>query len=60
MNDYLALLIGLACAGADGESFVRGPVGSAGALLISPGISAATVTAFAASSPSSRSRSIQL
>ena len=51
MNDYLALLIGIACAGAGGELFVRGTVGMAGALRISPGIIAATVAAFATSSP---------
>ena len=51
MNDYLALLIGIACAGAGGELFVRGTVGVAGALRISPGIIAATVAAFATSSP---------
>jgi cation:H+ antiporter len=51
MNDYLALLIGIACAGAGGELFVRGTVGIAGALRISPGIIAATVAAFATSSP---------
>jgi cation:H+ antiporter len=51
MNDYLALLIGIACAGAGGELFVRGTVGIAGVLRISPGIIAATVAAFATSSP---------
>ncbi len=51
MNDYLALLIGIACAGAGGELFVRGTVGMAAALRISPGIIAATVAAFATSSP---------
>jgi cation:H+ antiporter len=51
MNDYLTLLIGTACAGAGGELFVRGTVGVAGALRISPGIIAATVAAFATSSP---------
>lgn len=51
MNDYLALLIGVACAGVGGELFVRGTVGIAGALRISPGIIAATVAAFATSSP---------
>jgi cation:H+ antiporter len=51
MSDYLALLIGIACAGAGGELFVRGTVGIAGALRISPGIIAATVAAFATSSP---------
>lgn len=51
MNDYLALLIGIACAGAGGELFVRGTVGVAAGLRISPGIIAATVAAFATSSP---------
>ena len=51
MNDYLALLIGIACAGAGGELFVRGTVGMAAAFRISPGIIAATVAAFATSSP---------
>jgi cation:H+ antiporter len=51
MNDYLALLIGIACAGAGGELFVRGTVGMAAALRISPGIIAASVAAFATSSP---------
>lgn len=51
MNDYLALLIGIAFAGAGGELFVRGTVGVAAALRISPGIIAATVAAFATSSP---------
>jgi cation:H+ antiporter len=44
-------LIGIACAGAGGELFVRGTVGMAAALRISPGIIAATVAAFATSSP---------
>lgn len=48
---YLALLIGLACAGIGGELFVRGTVGLARAARISPGIVAATVAAFATSSP---------
>jgi cation:H+ antiporter len=51
MNDYLALLIGIAFAGAGGELFVRGTVGMAAAVRISPGIIAATVAAFATSSP---------
>jgi len=51
MNDYLALLLGIVCAGAGGELFVRGIVGMASALRISPGIVAATVAAFATSSP---------
>lgn len=56
MSDYLALLIGIACAAGGGELFVRGTVGTAAAQRISPGIIAATVAAFATSSPSSRWR----
>jgi cation:H+ antiporter len=51
MNDYFALLIGIAFAGVGGELFVRGTVGTAAALRVSPGIIAATVAAFATSSP---------
>lgn len=51
MNTYVALLLGLACAGVGGELFVRGTVGIALAARISPGIIAATVAAFATSSP---------
>ena len=51
MNTYIALLIGLACAGGGGELFVKGTVGLAKAARISPGIIAATVAAFATSSP---------
>ncbi len=51
MNDYVILLIGLVCAGAGGEFFVRSTVGLARAARISPGIIAATVAAFATSSP---------
>src|SRR3990172_3437353 len=51
MNDYIALLIGIICAGAGGELFVRGTVGTASALRISPGIIATTIAAFATSSP---------
>jgi cation:H+ antiporter len=51
MSDTIALLIGIVCAGAGGELFVRGTVGTAGALRISPGIIAATIAAFATSSP---------
>jgi cation:H+ antiporter len=45
------LVIGVACAAGGGELFVRGTVGMAKALRISPGIVAATVAAFATSSP---------
>jgi cation:H+ antiporter len=49
--DFLYLLLGVACAGGGGELFVRGTVGLARSLRISPGIVAATVAAFATSSP---------
>ncbi|MBI2994567.1 MAG: sodium:calcium antiporter [Gammaproteobacteria bacterium] len=51
MSDYLALLLGVVFAGAGGELFVRGAVGLARWLRISPGIIGATVAAFATSSP---------
>lgn len=51
MNDYVALILGIACAGAGGELFVRGAVGVARWLRVSPGIIGATVVAFATSSP---------
>ena len=51
MNDYLALILGVVFAGAGGELFVRGAVGLARWLRISPGIIGATVAAFATSSP---------
>jgi cation:H+ antiporter len=51
VNSYIALLIGLVCAGVGGELFVRGTVGLAKTARISPGIIAATVAAFATSSP---------
>jgi cation:H+ antiporter len=51
VDSYIAMLIGLACAGVGGELFVRGTVGLAKAARISPGIIAATVAAFATSSP---------
>jgi cation:H+ antiporter len=49
--DFLYLLLGVAFAGGGGELFVRGTVGLAKSLRISPGIVAATVAAFATSSP---------
>jgi cation:H+ antiporter len=49
--DYLEFLLGLVLAGAGGELFVRGTVGIASAARVSPGIIAATVAAFATSSP---------
>lgn len=51
MNAYFSLLLGVICAGIGGELFVRGTVGLAGLARISPGIIAATVAAFATSSP---------
>jgi cation:H+ antiporter len=51
VNDYLLLLAGVLCAGIGGELFVRGAVGLARWARISPGIIAATVAAFATSSP---------
>lgn len=51
MNDYLTLSLGIVCAGMGGELFVRGVVGLAHAVRISPGIIGATIAAFATSSP---------
>ena len=51
MQAYLSLLAGIVCAGFGGELFVRGAVGIARWLRISPGIVAVTVAAFATSSP---------
>ncbi|HXV49695.1 MAG TPA: sodium:calcium antiporter [Candidatus Binatia bacterium] len=51
MNDYVALILGVICAGTGGELFVRGAVGLAHWARISPGIIGATVAAFATSSP---------
>lgn len=51
MNEYVALLLGVVCAGIGGELFVRGTVGLASLARISPGIVGATVAAFATSSP---------
>jgi cation:H+ antiporter len=48
---YFALVLGHACASGGGELFVRGTVGLAKAARISPGIIAATVVAFATSTP---------
>jgi cation:H+ antiporter len=47
----MMLLLGVVCAAGGGELFVRGTVGFAKTLRISPGIVAATVAAFATSSP---------
>lgn len=51
MNDYVALILGIICAGVGGELFVRGAVGLAFWARVSPGIIGATVAAFATSSP---------
>lgn len=51
MNHALALLLGVVCAGAGGELFVRGTVSLATWARIAPGIVGATVAAFATSSP---------
>jgi cation:H+ antiporter len=51
VTSFLSFLGGLICAGLGGELFVRGTVGLARAARISPGIVAATVAAFATSSP---------
>ncbi|HLE99814.1 MAG TPA: hypothetical protein VI540_07940 [Gaiellaceae bacterium] len=48
---YLTLAIGLVCAAAGGELFVRGVVGIAEAARVPAGIIGATVAAFATSSP---------
>jgi len=51
MNAYLAMALGIICAGLGGELFVRGTVGLAHWARIPPGIIGATVAAFATSSP---------
>lgn len=51
MNDYVALILGVICAGIGGELFVRGTVGLAYWARVSPGVIGATVAAFATSSP---------
>ena len=51
MNDYIALAVGILCAGIGGELFVRGVVGIALWARVSAGIVGATVAAFATSSP---------
>lgn len=48
---YVALILGVVCAGIGGELFVRGAVGLASWTRISAGIIGATVAAFATSSP---------
>jgi cation:H+ antiporter len=51
MQDYVYLALGIACAAAGGELFVRGAVGLASAARVSGAIIGATVAAFATSSP---------
>lgn len=51
MTDSLCLFLGVLCAGIGGELFVRGIVGMAHWARIAPAIVAATVAAFATSSP---------
>ena len=51
MIEILALILGVGCAAAGGELFVRGAVGIAHQLRVPPGIIGATVVAFATSSP---------
>ena len=51
MNDYVALIFGVVCAGIGGEFFVRGAVGLPYWARVSPGIIGVTVAAFATSSP---------
>lgn len=51
MNEYVAMILGVLCAGAGGELFVRGTVGIAHWARIAPGIIGASVAAFATSSP---------
>jgi len=51
MYYYLALILGILCAGIGGELFVRGTVGLARWARVSAGIIAVTVAAFATSSP---------
>src|SRR3972149_7934015 len=51
MNNYLALTVGVFCAGIGGELFVRGVVGIARWARVSAGIVGTTVAAFATSSP---------
>ena len=51
MNAYLTLALGVLCAAGGGELFVRGTVGIAHWLRVSPAIIGATVAALATSSP---------
>lgn len=51
MNNYLAISLGVLCAGLGGELFVRGAVGIARWVRIPAGIIGVTIAAFATSSP---------
>jgi cation:H+ antiporter len=51
MNDYVALFLGLVCAGLGGETFIRGTLGLALWTRVSPGVIALIVAGFATSSP---------
>jgi cation:H+ antiporter len=51
MNEYASLALGVACAGIGGELFLAGLLGLSGRARVSAGIVAATVAAFATSSP---------
>lgn len=51
LNDYQSLAAGVLLAGIGGEIFLRGVVGLAARLRVSPAIIAATIAAFATSSP---------
>lgn len=51
LDDYVALVSGVVCAGIGGELFVRGTVSLAQWARVSPGIVAVTLAAFATSSP---------
>lgn len=51
MNNYLALSLGVLCAGIGGELFVRGTVGIGRWLRIPIGLIGVTIAAFATSSP---------
>lgn len=51
MLPYLVLALGLACAAGGGELFVGGTVGIARWARVTPGVIAATIAAFATSSP---------
>jgi cation:H+ antiporter len=50
-NSYLLFFLGVVCAGAGGELFVRGTVGLARWARVSPALVAVTIAAFATSSP---------